>query len=574
MSTYIPLKPHFLEDHTPDEGYIFFLHTLETHSGHQMRDKYYFFRILEDKKIEFLVANQYDNEDQTETYTYQEELSRPLRKVTMVNSLKSIISPNWLESGAKMYHIESPLLTEQEFIQILDDITTDYVLNGYVSDKKWQDSSLVKYCKAIGWTLSPTIDSEQIMSCKCPVGLDHNIYIDAYNEKWSCSFCGEQGHVKELESFIEKCKNGYKPHHVWCKTPSFDMGTSCNIQVNLQTAIVLAQKSAMLKEWKILVKAGAIVQEMCNAKVVHKSLQEEIKNKRTKNRLLRQLKMYEKSIPVVKNYMDETINSLKQLESDGKTNPVEELLASGANLALILAKISNRCHELQDEVKAGDLIKAWGRSGLFMEVSIHRQFGIKPKIKSEHRQMICNQIDFLFEVTEHSVYQSDHILRIELVKGVDWFHDILIQNKVNSYRRLNEYRLNNKLQDTSREYWFMGKIFMAIRSRHPKARFYTTHEIQERYGIEGRTTMIPRTEKIDPGWAGLSKLPYANPSSQDWDNYLVIYELSLDHEFNLPVMDYEPENHPFIVFRDNTEKIEIKEFKYTDSKLVLLHDYW
>ncbi len=574
MSFYSPLKAYNLEDHTPEEGYIFLLHTIESQSGLRREDQYYFFRILDEETIEFLVTNHYDRAHQTFSIAYQEKLSRPLRKGTMINYLKGILSPDWLESGAEIYLIESPLITEKEFIQVLDDITTDYVLNGYIGEKKWKDSSIVKYCRAIGLTTNPTIYSDHTMSCKCPTGGNHNIFIYADTETWSCVACREEGQLEELEEFINKCKNGYKPNHSRLPRPSFNMGTSFNILRNLQTAIKLAQKSAKLKKWETLAEAGAIVQEMCNARVVYESLKGDNQDKRTKKRSLRQLKMFEDSIPEVYDFMDRALQSFKQEECNEDTDPVAELLSSGANLASILAKISNRCNELKDEARAGAIIGAWGRSGFLMDASIHRQFNIKPKIKSEHRQMISNLLDFLFEVTEHSIYQSDHLLRIELVKEIDRLHDILIHNKLDAYLRLKEYRLNNKLQDTSREYWFLGKIFMAIRSRHPKVRFYTTSEIQEQYGIEDRTTVIPRMEKIDPDWAGLSEVPYANPSSQDWDNYLIIYELSLDHEFNLPVSDYEPENHPYIVIRDNTEKIEIKEFKYVDGKVVLVHDYW
>lgn len=128
--------------------------------------------------------------------------------------------------------------------------------------------------------------------------------------------------------------------------------------------------------------------------------------------------------------------------------------------------------------------------------------------------------------------------------------------------------------DMSKEYWFMSRKFIQIHYNYPGVTFYTTDSIREKYGIESLTRPLPRLQKIAPDWAYLSDMPYIHPPGNNLNDYLIVYELSIGYKYNLSVYLWEPDDHPFLVIRDNSQIIEIKLFKFNNGEHVLVKDYY
>ena len=203
-------KCYSLEDLTPQEEYNFLLCIRVLTSVFTEEDHYYFFRILDEEIIEFFMANHYEQSKQSFSSIVQEKLSGPLRKQTMINYLKNLLESSWNIFGTEYTFIESPLIAEEEFYQILDDIATDLALNEYIGVKKWKNSPIIILCQENGLTMEPTTYSDHTMFCSCPTGYNHSLIIEADTGAWSCSSCKKEGHLEELREFIAECKIEFK----------------------------------------------------------------------------------------------------------------------------------------------------------------------------------------------------------------------------------------------------------------------------------------------------------------------------------------------------------------------------
>ncbi len=199
-------KSYSLEDLTPHENYNFLLCIRVLTTVFTEEDHYYFFRILDEATIEFFMANHYERAKQRFSSIVQEKLSGPLRKQTMTNYLKGLLESSWNIFGTEYTFIESPLIAEEEFYQILDDIATDLALNEYIGAKKWKHSPIIKLCRDNGLTMEPTTYSDHTMFCSCPTGYNHRLIIEADTGAWSCLACKKKGHLEGLGEFIAECK--------------------------------------------------------------------------------------------------------------------------------------------------------------------------------------------------------------------------------------------------------------------------------------------------------------------------------------------------------------------------------
>ncbi|MFC2113179.1 hypothetical protein ACFLTA_07925 [Bacteroidota bacterium] len=66
---------------------------------------------------------------------------------------------------------------------------------------------------------------------------------------------------------------------------------------------------------------------------------------------------------------------------------------------------------------------------------------------------------------------------------------------------------------------------------------------------------------------------YIPPKDVDPEDYIIIYELFMNKKFYMDPGVHEPDNHPFLVIRDNTQIVELKLFKYINGELTLVTDY-
>ncbi len=57
------------------------------------------------------------------------------------------------------------------------------------------------------------------------------------------------------------------------------------------------------------------------------------------------------------------------------------------------------------------------------------------------------------------------------------------------------------------------------------------------------------------------------------EDFIIIYELFMNKKFYMDPGIHEPDNHPNIVIRDNSQIIEIKLFKQINGQPVLVKDY-
>ena len=130
------------------------------------------------------------------------------------------------------------------------------------------------------------------------------------------------------------------------------------------------------------------------------------------------------------------------------------------------------------------------------------------------------------------------------------------------------------MRDVSREIWYIQRTFIKILNDFPGKVFYTTGAIREKYELESYTRLLPRLKKYGPDWAYLYFRPfYIAPTDKDLEEYIIIYELFMNKKFYMDPAFHEPDNHPFIVIRDNSQIIEIKLFKKINGQPSLIRDY-
>lgn len=227
------LRSYNLEELSTNEEYNFFLTLRVTTTATREEDHYYFFRILDEETIEFFVANHYESSKQSYTSIVQMELSNPLRKQTMINYLKDLLESSWNIFGPTKSLVESPLITKEEFNQIMDDIATDLTLNKYIGNNKWKDSPVIQLCQENGLMIESTTYSDYTFFCSCPTGYSHNLIIRANTGAWSCASCRQEGYLEELGKFIIMCREGEKQHHTRIKYPPMKISNEVRNIFNL-----------------------------------------------------------------------------------------------------------------------------------------------------------------------------------------------------------------------------------------------------------------------------------------------------------------------------------------------------
>jgi len=104
--------------------------------------------------------------------------------------------------------------------------------------------------------------------------------------------------------------------------------------------------------------------------------------------------------------------------------------------------------------------------------------------------------------------------------------------------------------------------------------FYTTGSIREKYSLDSYKKILPRLKKYGPSWLNPKFTAcYKLPESISKEDHLIIYELNLSAEFNLPVERFEKDGHPYLVIKDNRTTIQLKLFTMYDGEVILLRDY-
>ena len=126
----------------------------------------------------------------------------------------------------------------------------------------------------------------------------------------------------------------------------------------------------------------------------------------------------------------------------------------------------------------------------------------------------------------------------------------------------------------SKELWFIHRIIIKILNDFQGKAFYTTGSIREKYELESCTRLLPRLKKYGHDWAHIHfRASYIAPKNMDPEDYIIIYELFMNKKFYMDPGIHEPDNHPYIVIRDNSQIVEIKLFETIESKVSLKRDY-
>lgn len=128
-------------------------------------------------------------------------------------------------------------------------------------------------------------------------------------------------------------------------------------------------------------------------------------------------------------------------------------------------------------------------------------------------------------------------------------------------------------RDVSKETWFIQRIIIKILNDYPRRTLYTTGSVREKYQLDSYTTLLPRLKRYGPRWAYRYFSPcYRPPPNKELKDYMIIYELYMNF-FHMDPNDFEPDYHPYIVIRDNSQIIEIKLFALEDEKPILVKEY-
>lgn len=130
------------------------------------------------------------------------------------------------------------------------------------------------------------------------------------------------------------------------------------------------------------------------------------------------------------------------------------------------------------------------------------------------------------------------------------------------------------MSNVSKELWFIHRIIIKILNDFPKRTLFTTGSVREKYELDSYTAILPRLKRYGPKWAHLFFSPgYRPPPNKDFNDYMIIYELYKNWYFHMNPFDHEPDHHPYIVIRDNSQIIEIKLLALDNRQPILITEY-
>lgn len=130
------------------------------------------------------------------------------------------------------------------------------------------------------------------------------------------------------------------------------------------------------------------------------------------------------------------------------------------------------------------------------------------------------------------------------------------------------------MRDVSKDLWYIHRTIIKILNDFQEKSFYTTGAVREKYDLDSYTRLLPRLEKMGPDWAYLQyQASYTAPKDLTPDKYIIIYELLMNKNFPMDPRVHEPEHHPYIVIKDNTQFVEIKLFQLINGQPTILRDY-
>lgn len=199
-------KTAYGEKTVPLKEYQFLLRTEVAMDGGASLFKYFFFyRVIDGQILEFLLYVK--NEDETESGSSiigKFNLKEPFRKLLLKDYLRQYIVGGRNFIGLGYTYIESPVFTKEEFREMQDDIMADLMINKYLGEKKWKDSPIVRLCEDFQLGIHPTPNYDYIMDCRCPVGHNHRLTINAKTCSWYCGYCSRKGYLEEFKEHINQ----------------------------------------------------------------------------------------------------------------------------------------------------------------------------------------------------------------------------------------------------------------------------------------------------------------------------------------------------------------------------------
>lgn len=117
--------------------------------------------------------------------------------------------------GVKPYYgldydfYESTVISERNFLNLLDDIEADQRIVKYRAEMKWAGSEMARLCNQYNLHIFYSGEEDHLAECMCPTGRGHRVTINMETGSWFCGYCKENGGVKEMKHYSSQSKYSY-----------------------------------------------------------------------------------------------------------------------------------------------------------------------------------------------------------------------------------------------------------------------------------------------------------------------------------------------------------------------------
>ena len=146
-------------------------------------DYFFYFRIIDETELELYLNGYYNNSNPVHAVISRGPIKGTFRKQLLIDHLREYILRGRNFTGLAYSFVESPIITEEEFTAVKDDVMADLLVNKYLVDKRWSETPILRLCRENELEIRPTPEYEHIVDCRCPSGYSHRLIINA---KYGC----------------------------------------------------------------------------------------------------------------------------------------------------------------------------------------------------------------------------------------------------------------------------------------------------------------------------------------------------------------------------------------------------
>lgn len=186
-------------------NYKFFLHIEATNvEGLFEMELLFRYRVDSDNVLEIILNNSGNNSENEYYISGRFQLHEPFYRGLLKKYIREYIQGVIMYCGLDYDFHESPVMSEGEFRNLLEDIEADLKIIKYRASARWSDAPMTQLCSEYNLEIIHNCEDERLAECNCPNGHNHRIKINLESGTWFCGYCRINGDVKKLRELLEK----------------------------------------------------------------------------------------------------------------------------------------------------------------------------------------------------------------------------------------------------------------------------------------------------------------------------------------------------------------------------------